>query len=104
MYVIDENGLYLGYISVRFSSDCQTVWTEMYSNWGGSSLFAEINSDGLSYSSTTGVSPMIYDPSPSGGWGHGSITATFSSIFYCVDEPYWHCPPVEHYGAVTIWL
>ena len=105
--LIEENGMHMGRVEVYFSSTCQAIWTVVRSYWSNANIHAEIVNPGSSplqaYASfgtgTWLASPMLYDPSPSGSYGYGSVTATFSSIFYCVGDPYFHCPPVEHYGA-----
>jgi hypothetical protein len=102
----DGYGMPMGRVEVYSSATCDAIWTEVQSYHSGADIVAEITDPGPTpwhaYSSSgTGswlASPMLYDPSPSGSWGYGSVTKTFASIFYCVDDPYLHCPPEEHSG------
>lgn len=106
----DGYGIPMGRVEVYSSSTCQAIWTEVWSYWSGADIYAEITDPDPSpwhtyNSSGTGswlASPMLYDPSPSGSWGYGHVTKTFSSIYNCVDEPYYHCPPEEHDGFSSI--
>ena len=82
----DGDGIPMGRIEVYSSPTCQTIWTEVWSYWSGADIFAEITDPDPSPwhaygSSGTGswhASPMLYDSSPSGGWGYGSITKSFT--------------------------
>jgi len=106
----DGYGIAMGRVEVYSSSTCQAIWSEVWSYWSGADIYAEITDPGTSpwhsyHTSTTGswlASPMLYDPSPSGSWGYGSVTKTFSSVYYCVDDPYYHCPPEEHSGFSSV--
>jgi hypothetical protein len=107
--LVDDAGIYVGWMNLVYSTTCQTVWTEVNSYWDSASLTAEINTNGLAYGTYgTGLgiaTAMIYDPTPSGASALGSANVYTTTIFDC--PPYnggefGQCTPSNHYASGNI--
>lgn len=82
--IVDETSVILGTVYVVYSPTCQTVWSEVYSNYSPTNWISTHIDGGYGqtlYGDAYVVSPMSQTSSPSNEMGCGTINVSYNSVW-----------------------